>query len=130
MENGYLGGIILAASILSLALICSVYRKPRVPAALDNDDTATMVAFLVTAFIALGLTVFAGNAYLTDTFSTIVSSGIVLASLVVLAVAIARSVSLAVPVVAIPAGPEPTSLPPAANSNVRASRRTTRLKAA
>lgn len=132
MENGYLGGIIVAGTLLLMAFAYWQFRRQNIHRSLDNEFAATVSGFVLTTALAVGITVFAGNVYLTDTFSTIVSSLIVLAAFLVLAFTIARtrtapSNPAAEPCIPVPLTPET----PAANSNKpSSSRRKPRRKAA
>ena len=91
MENGYLGGGILAGTFILMALAYLQFRRPNPLRLLDNETAAMIAGYALTAAIAIGITLFVSNAYLTDTFSTVVSSGIVLAAFLALALTIARS---------------------------------------
>lgn len=118
MENGYLGGIVLTGTILLLSLAYAQFRKPDAPAFLDNETAATIAAYLVTAALAFGVTIFASNAYLTDTFSTIVSSSLVVGAIVFLGITIARTRTASAAPMIEPYTPAPfTPETPPANVN-------------
>ncbi len=118
MDNGYLGGIIIAGTLLLMAFAYWQFRRLQPSRLLDNETAATIVGFLLTAALAFGITVFAGNAYMTDTFSTIVSSIMVAAAFLVLAVTISRTRTTPAVLVEESNTPAPfTPETPAANAN-------------
>ncbi len=131
MENGYLGGSILAATFMVMAFAYWQFRKPGIASFLDNEIVATLTGWLLTAAMAIGVTVFAGNAYSTDPFSTIASSGMALAALLVLILVIARARTAPLADNRKPVNPAPfTPETPAANGNKPAPARQSRSKAA
>lgn len=132
MENGYLGGGILAGTFILMALAYWQFRQARPPRFLDNEASAMISGYVLTAAIAIGITLFFSNAYLTDTFSTVVSSGIVLAAFLALALTIARNRTAPATTGLEPYTPAPfTPETPPANANEPASGRSkSRRKAA
>ncbi len=118
MENGYLGGGMLAGTFILMALAYWQFRRPQPLRVLDNETAAMITGFVLTAAIAFGITLFVSNAYLTDTFSTVVSSGMVLAAFLGLAFTIARTGTAPAVQVEEPYTPAPfTPETPAANAN-------------
>jgi xanthine/uracil permease len=124
MENGYLGGGILAGTFILMALAYLQFRRPNPLRLLDNETAAMIAGYALTAAIAIGITLFVSNAYLTDTFSTVVSSGIVLAAFLALALTIARNRKAPAAAGMEPYTPAPfTPETPPANANKPASGR-------
>jgi len=132
MENGYLGGGILAGTFILMALAYRQFRHPQPFRLFDNETAAMIAGFALTAAIAFGITVFLSNAYLTDTFSTVVSSGIVAAAFAGLVLTVARTRTATAAEAATPYTPAPfTPETPPANANKPASGRSkSRRKAA
>ena len=118
MDNEYLGGIIIAATLLLMALAYRQFRRLPPSRVLDNETAATIASFLLTTVLSLGITVFAGNASMANAFGTIVSVVVILAAFVVLTVTIVRShTSPTIPAVE-PCTPAPIALEMlAANNN-------------
>jgi L-asparagine transporter-like permease len=124
MENGYLGGGILAGTFILMALAYLQFRQAKPPRFLDNETTAMITGYVLTAAIAIGITLFVSNAYLTDTFSTVVSTGIVLSAFLALALTVARSRTAPATTGLEPYTPAPfTPETPPANANKPASGR-------
>ena len=124
MENGYLGGGILAGTFIIMAMTYTQFRRPNPARFLDNETAAMIVGYVLTAAIAFGITLFVSNVYLTDTFSTIVSSMMVAVALLVLALTISRARTAPTTVAAEPFTPAPyTPETPPANTNRQASGR-------
>jgi hypothetical protein len=131
LENGYLGGGMLAATFLVMAFAYRQFRMPGIAAILDNEIAATITGWLMTAALAASLTVFAGNVYITDQYSTIVSSVLAAGALLVLILVIARTRTEPMTSKAEPYNPAPfTPETPAANTNKPAPARRARRKAA
>ena len=95
MDSGYLGAIILSACFLLFAAGYWLLRANSSNRLLTSEGLAIVFALIITALFALGIAVFAGNAYLTDTDSTIISALMVLGSASVAAVTLWRSKSAA-----------------------------------
>lgn len=132
MENGYLGGAMLAGTFLTMAFAYWQFRRQGVAGILDNENAATVTGLLLTASLAFAITVFLSNAYLTDTFSTIVSSAVAASAFLVLVLTIARTRTIPATASLEPYSPAPlTPETPPANANKPASGRSrTRRKAA
>lgn len=118
MENGYLGGAILAGTFLAMALAYWQFRRQATARILDNETAATVAGLLLTASLAFAITVFVSNAYLTDTFSTIVSSAVAASAFLVLVLTIARTPTAPAIAAVEPYNPAPfTPETPPANAN-------------
>lgn len=124
MENGYLGGAMLAGTFLAMAIAYWQFRRQGAPHILDNETVATIIGLLLTTSLAFAITVFTSNAYLTDTFSTIVSSAVAASAFLVLAFTIARTRTAPATAGIEPYVPAPfTPETPPANANKPASGR-------
>ena len=124
MENGYLGGAMLAGTFLAMAIAYWQFRRQGASRILDNETVATIIGLLLTTSLAFAITVFTSNAYLTDTFSTIVSSAVAASAFLVLAFTIARTRTAPATAGIEPYVPAPfTPETPPANANKPASGR-------
>lgn len=118
MENGYLGGAMLAGTFLAMAIAYWQFRRQGASHILDNETVATITGLLLTTSLAFAITVFTSNAYLTDTFSTIVSSVVAASAFLVLALTVARTRTAPVTAAVEPYTPAPfTPETPPANAN-------------
>lgn len=118
MENGYLGGAMLAGTFLAMAIAYWQFRRQGASRILDNETAATITGLLLTTSLAFAITVFTSNAYLTDTFSTIVSSVVAASAFLVLAFTIARTRTVPATAAVEPYTPAPfTPETPPANAN-------------
>lgn len=95
MNSGYLGAFILSIAFIFFTAGYWLLRTNASNRVLNSEGFATVFALLVTSILALGVTVFAGNAYLTDIESTIVSALVVLGAATVTAVTLWRVQSAA-----------------------------------
>jgi hypothetical protein len=78
MDSGYLGAFVVSTAFIVFTAGYWLLRANSSNRLLTSDGFATVFAMLVTAMLALGVAIFAGNAYLTDIESTIVSALVVL----------------------------------------------------
>ncbi len=91
MNSGYLGAIIMCSALLLFALCYYVFRTTKSDSKVYGEAAATLSALVLTGLTALGLTITAGNAYLTDATSTIVSLLMIAAAVVAVGVTIMKT---------------------------------------
>lgn len=91
MENGYLGGAMLAGTFLAMSLTYWQFRRQGMAEILDSETAATIAGLLLTASLAWAIVIFASNAYLTGTYSTAVSSLVAASAFMALVLTIART---------------------------------------
>ena len=91
MESGYLGAIVLCSALLLFAGIWYKFNSATKDTVLYNDNTALIVAQLLTSLAALGITLTAGNAYLTDLKSTIISLVLIATTFAIVAAVIFKA---------------------------------------